>query len=84
MPPRHEPSGCVLFFTFWDLALSSLGLTLVGADGGPVTPAATSGDLRGAVQRRTDVQRARAIQTLGLEDWKGLMPGTHCNALLAT
>ena len=46
-----------------------------GADGGPVTPAATSGDLRGAVQRRTDVQRARAIQTLGFEDWKGLTGG---------
>ena len=43
-----------------------------GGAGGPVVPAATSGDLRGGVQRRTEVVRARGVQTRGFEDWKGL------------
>ena len=46
-----------------------------GGAGGPVVPAAASGDLRGGVQRRTDGQRARGVQTRGIEDWKGLI--TH-------
>ena len=45
---------------------------LRGGAGGPVVPAATSGDLRRRVQRRTDVPRARGVQTRGTEDWKGL------------
>ena len=43
-----------------------------GGAGGPVVPAATSGDLRGGVQRRTEVVRARGVQTRGQNDWKGL------------
>ena len=35
-----------------------------GGAGGPVVPAATSGDLRGGVQRRTDVPRAHSVQTV--------------------
>ena len=43
-----------------------------GGAGGPVVPAAASGDLRGGVQRRTDGQRARGVQTRGNLGWKGL------------
>ena len=43
-----------------------------GGAGGPVVPAASSRDLRGGVQRRTEVVRARGVQARGLEDWKGL------------
>ena len=53
-----------------------------GADGGPVTPAATSGDLREAAQRRTDGREREAFKRAGLDDWKGLR-GTHARTPLS-
>ena len=43
-----------------------------GRDDGSGTPAATSGDLREAAQRRTDGREREAFKRRGIEDWKGL------------